>query len=228
MPAAPVGDYPCLEVANQARAAVGGGVDERRSVEGGTVAEALGMSAVNASMGDREHDAVRRAQRAHEPSMEEILASIRTIIAEEREPAKVLESRSAPERPAAPAPGPQVVYSKTEPAAPARRPEPSAEAGAPKVVWRQPEPEADRAVDPPIDSSAEDDAPLVSPETDKAVASAFEALSANLAARSAELAEDLAREMLRPMLKAWLDDNLPAIVERLVRAEIERIVRAPR
>ena len=68
----------------------------------------------------------------------------------------------------------------------------------------------------------------MSPETDQAVASAFEALSANLAARTAELAEGVAREMLRPMLKAWLDENLPAIVERLVRAEIERIVRAAR
>ena len=35
----------------------------------------------------------------------------------------------------------------------------------------------------------------------------------------------LTREMLRPMLKAWLDDNLPAIVERLVSAEIERVAR---
>ncbi len=35
--------------------------------------------------------------------------------------------------------------------------------------------------------------------------------------------EDLVREMLRPMLKAWLEDNLPGIVERLVCAEIERM-----
>ena len=34
--------------------------------------------------------------------------------------------------------------------------------------------------------------------------------------------------MLRPMLKAWLDENLPAIVERLVRAEIERISQSTR
>jgi cell pole-organizing protein PopZ len=31
--------------------------------------------------------------------------------------------------------------------------------------------------------------------------------------------------MLRPMLKVWLDDNLPGLVERLVRAEIERVSR---
>jgi cell pole-organizing protein PopZ len=37
--------------------------------------------------------------------------------------------------------------------------------------------------------------------------------------------DELVREMLRPMLKAWLDDNLPSLVERLVRAEIERVSR---
>ena len=37
--------------------------------------------------------------------------------------------------------------------------------------------------------------------------------------------EDLVREMLRPMLKSWLDDNLPGLVERLVRTEIERVAR---
>ena len=37
--------------------------------------------------------------------------------------------------------------------------------------------------------------------------------------------EDVIREMLRPMLKSWLDDNLPSLVERIVRAEIERVSR---
>ena len=69
---------------------------------------------------------------------------------------------------------------------------------------------------------------MLSPETDTAVAAAFDTLSANLAAHSAEVAEGLAREMLRPMLKAWLDENLPALVERLVRAEIDRVVRGSR
>jgi len=35
--------------------------------------------------------------------------------------------------------------------------------------------------------------------------------------------EGLTREMLRPMLAQWLDDNLPAMVEELVKAEISRI-----
>jgi uncharacterized protein len=41
----------------------------------------------------------------------------------------------------------------------------------------------------------------------------------------AETLEDMMREMLRPMLRAWLDDNLPGMVERLVRDEIERMKR---
>jgi cell pole-organizing protein PopZ len=40
--------------------------------------------------------------------------------------------------------------------------------------------------------------------------------------------QDLVREMLRPMLKSWLDDHLPTVVERLVLAEIERIIGKPR
>jgi cell pole-organizing protein PopZ len=36
--------------------------------------------------------------------------------------------------------------------------------------------------------------------------------------------EDLVREEIRPLLKHWLDANLPPLVERLVRAEIERVV----
>ena len=36
--------------------------------------------------------------------------------------------------------------------------------------------------------------------------------------------EDLVREEMRPLLKEWLDTHLPPLVERLVRAEIERLV----
>ncbi len=190
------------------------------------------MSAATSNSSDRELEALRRAQRAYEPSMEEILASIRTIIAEEREPAKAEPARPAPLRPAAPAPGPQIVYSKE---ASAERPapqepeltelRPTAETNPPKVVWRQPEPAAQDSVEP---VASQDEGPLLSPETDQAVSSSFAALSAELAARGAELADGMVREMLRPMLKAWLDDNLPGIVERLVGAEIERLARGAR
>ena len=43
--------------------------------------------------------------------------------------------------------------------------------------------------------------------------------------KNARTLEDLVKEMLRPMLKSWLDDNLPSLVERIVRAEIERVSR---
>ena len=194
------------------------------------------MSAATSNSSDREIEALRRAQRSYEPSMEEILASIRTIIAEEREPAKAEPAKPAPLRPSAPVPAPQIVYSKdASKDAPADRhtaqePQPSEtgqtpEANSPKVVWRQPEPAASDAAE---DGKSADDGPLLSPETEQAVTSAFAALSAELAVRSAELADGMIREMLRPMLKAWLDENLPGIVERLVRAEIERLARGAR
>ncbi len=77
----------------------------------------------------------------------------------------------------------------------------------------------------PLNDPLPENEPLLSPEAGQTVTSAFEALSANLAAQGVEMARGMAREMLRPMLKTWLDENLPGIVERLVRAEIERVAR---
>jgi uncharacterized protein len=68
---------------------------------------------------------------------------------------------------------------------------------------------------------------LTSSEVNKAVHSAFNALAQAVLIDNARTLEDLVREMLQPMLRAWLDDNLPTLVERLVRAEIERVSRAP-
>jgi cell pole-organizing protein PopZ len=67
--------------------------------------------------------------------------------------------------------------------------------------------------------------PLLSPRTTAAVDTAFNSLTHTVLMQNARTLEDLVREMLKPMLKAWLDDNLPNIVERLVRAEIERVSR---
>jgi cell pole-organizing protein PopZ len=69
---------------------------------------------------------------------------------------------------------------------------------------------------------------LVSPATDASVASSFQSLATSMFLRDPDLIARTAREMLRPMLKAWLDDNLPVMVERLVRAEIERVARGGR
>jgi len=66
---------------------------------------------------------------------------------------------------------------------------------------------------------------LLSRETSVAVDSAFNTLAQTVLVHNARTLEDLVREMLRPMLKSWLDDNLPGMVERLVRAEIERVSR---
>ena len=66
---------------------------------------------------------------------------------------------------------------------------------------------------------------LVSPATGAAVDQAFNSLAQTVLVQNARTIEDLVKEMLRPMLKAWLDENLPGLVERLVRAEIERVTR---
>ena len=69
------------------------------------------------------------------------------------------------------------------------------------------------------------DRTLLSPRTTAAVDTAFNSLAHTVLMQNSRTLEDLVREMLKPMLKAWLDDNLPNMVERLVRAEIERVSR---
>lgn len=69
------------------------------------------------------------------------------------------------------------------------------------------------------------ESPLMSSSTSAAVDQAFNALAQTVLVQNARTLEDLVKEMMRPMLKAWLDDNLPGLVERVVRAEIERVSR---
>jgi hypothetical protein len=69
---------------------------------------------------------------------------------------------------------------------------------------------------------------LLSATSHAAVGQAFDRLAHTVLSSNARTLEDLVREMLRPMLKNWLDDNLPTMVERLVRAEIERVARGGR
>lgn len=80
---------------------------------------------------------------------------------------------------------------------------------------------------PPFDSAAAA-APaqqILSRSTVSAVESAFNSLANTVLSNNARTLEDLVKEMLRPMLKSWLDDNLPGLVERIVKAEIERVSR---
>lgn len=69
---------------------------------------------------------------------------------------------------------------------------------------------------------------MLSREADAAVAAQFGRLSEALMANNAQRLDEMTRQMLRPLLKSWLDDNLPVLVERLVRAEIERVARGGR
>ncbi|WP_442753794.1 PopZ family protein [Methylocystis sp. JAN1] len=219
------------------------------------------MSAANATAPS---PSIQDEMRAHEPSMEEILASIRRIIADddslpgarrEREERRRREEEAAAFD-AAPAvqsaypapalePGPEpVAEARPQPATVADirqlrlsrvAPDPvveEADAAAEEEEYDD-EPELTEALvaahEAPVDSyEALDGAPLVSAEAASSIASHFQALAASMFINDSGLLQKYAQEMLRPMLKQWLDDNLPVIVERLVRAEIERVARGGR
>jgi uncharacterized protein len=78
---------------------------------------------------------------------------------------------------------------------------------------------------PPFESEAPAPQQILSRSTVSAVESAFNSLANTVLSNNARTLEDLVKEMLRPMLKSWLDDNLPGLVERIVKAEIERVSR---
>lgn len=179
-----------------------------------------------------------------EPTMEEILASIRRIISED-------EQQQAAEKPAAngsapaaaPAPADDVLeltevvnddgsVSSLKKAEPPAEPEPEPEP-FPEPSF-EPEPEA------PAFARAEASAPegdggssefdLLSERAASSAAASFADLLGSVSgARSMHLGngaktlEDLVKELLRPMLKDWLDRNLPPLVERLVAREIAKI-----
>jgi cell pole-organizing protein PopZ len=189
------------------------------------------------------------AKDQHEPSMEEILASIRKIISEDGDGAAAapaaaddvlvltdeVDENGAPATAAAPPP--PVVAFAPEPAPAPPPPLPD----EPSVQLAEPEPEFEparaepSAVEPPP-------APVPPQEFGRRLISETTA-TASLAALSELVSrthrepdieslplgnanrtlEDLTRELLRPILKAWLDDNLPELVERIVREEIGRL-----
>jgi cell pole-organizing protein PopZ len=193
--------------------------------------------------------------------MEEILASIRRIIADDdaakpaaKAPAKPAEA--PPAKSAAPAPAPAEAAGGDDMDAmladldenPQPAPEPPDEvlelteamaAPAPEPVqpsFRRIDPDQPDVVfgdvapapPPPAPPVPAADSRLLSNAASAAVHSAFGTLAHSVLAQNPRTLEDLVKDMLRPMLKAWLDDNLPVMVERLVRAEIERVSRGPR
>ena len=237
--------------------------------------------------------------KVQEPSMEEILASIRRIIADdEAKPAAAEKPAAAapppkvePPPPAArpamksppPAPPPAAKPAAAAPKSPPPAPAPASnsqddidsllasldEATPAAEIRPSPQPEADvfeltddmalpepaatpsfRKVEPQDDvefTEARTRAPepmrepvrereppaietapmqqIISGTTMRAVESAFNSLANTVLSNNARTLEDLVKEMLRPMLKSWLDDNLPGLVERIVKAEIERVSR---
>jgi uncharacterized protein len=98
-------------------------------------------------------------------------------------------------------------------------------------VWEEAENYAAPEPEPyyPPESYAPQSA-LVSPQTAYATQTSFQNLADTIMARATgdRGLEDMTRDMLRGMLKTWLDDNLPDVVERLVREEIERVARRGR
>lgn len=213
------------------------------------------------------------AAKAHEPTMEEILASIRRIISDDEPAPAKAEPLKAPERMEEEPSGSlgqddidAMLASFDAPpvpkAAPLEKPvvaaKPAAEAKAPlRPVIVEAAPEADSQIDdldvfeltdemaaepepepepeplaftprpasPPREAIAER---LISEPAGEAVNAAFGSLAHTILSQNARTLDDLVKEMLRPMLKAWLDDNLPPLVERLVRHEIERVARGGR
>ena len=166
--------------------------------------------------------------------MEEILASIRRIISKDDAPA---DEAAEPEAAAAPEPEPEPVADTAEDEeseedvleltdaydAPA-----SVSIG--DIEAYQPEAEPDfEAAEPAPAAPRAAGGGLVSEHTETAALSSFSALTSSLLVPSTDRTlEDVVRDLLRPLLQAWLDQNLPGIVEEQVRAEVERIARQSR
>jgi cell pole-organizing protein PopZ len=70
--------------------------------------------------------------------------------------------------------------------------------------------------------------PRLSPRSDGMVSSAFNQLATTMLSGGVRTIDELVEDLLRPMLRSWLDMNLPPLVERLVREEIERVSRGRR
>jgi cell pole-organizing protein PopZ len=185
---------------------------------------------------------------AQEPTMEEILASIRRIISEDDAPAETAGAELAAE------PEPEAYEAEpafaehAEPAA--EEPEaveddvleltevyeaPAAETiGDLDVFEPEPEREQAHAAKPSYDALVGDSAAASAASAFAGFASSLKkpqaqpqpAVGGDLAFMSGSTVEGIVAEMLKPLLKDWLDANLPGIVEKAVKAEVERIARS--
>ena len=198
-------------------------------------------------------------QTAQEPTMEEILASIRRIISEDDAPAEGAPAAAAPE----PEPEEDVSPAMMDVASEEQEPvasdddvleltdtyeAPAAESigdldVSPAEVDPFPVEAVSESVFAPEPEHPADTTSLGAPtgydtlvgdSAAASAASAFAGLASSM--KKSEPVEEftpvgptldeLTRSLLRPMLKAWLDANLPAIVEAQVRKEVERIARS--
>lgn len=178
--------------------------------------------------------AVTEEKAQHEPTMEEILASIRRIIsANGSDGAEDEAAANGVGAEAAPAPEAEAAEHLDVPPA-----DPETEEDVLELTERidpepDPEPEAaDEAetLEAPAGAAPESESErLVSPAAAMASVSSLGELAGLLASAGKQddfrgrSVEELVAELLRPMLRAWLDQNLPGMVETLVRAEIERL-----
>lgn len=201
---------------------------------------------------------------SREPSMEEILASIRRIIedSDHAAPAGNDAGQSANEDTAFAQPGhaddaigepdiveagsdadasdidafrselsePEPVRDTTDALADGFTP-PAAEAAdnftPPQDFPPRAEPLHDEAPEPfePSATNLPQRTSIISETAERQVAAAFGELSDVFAASQKRSFDEIAEELMRPMLQDWLDNNLPVLVERLVREEIERVAR---
>ena len=83
---------------------------------------------------------------------------------------------------------------------------------------------------PEVESEIEDAQPvsLISADAGQQVARSFQDLAVAIDQAERRSYDEIAADLLRPMLQEWLDENLPTLVERLVREEIERVARGNR
>ncbi|MBV8684919.1 MAG: DUF2497 domain-containing protein [Caulobacteraceae bacterium] len=177
-------------------------------------------------------------QQEAEPTLEEILASIRRIISEEGPAAvssfpamKPLDPEEADDvlvlTRRAPPIEVQMTPSKSE------RPQPRSNGDI--AMDPSQAPALEEAPSAPASAAPEDQ--IVERKTAESTAAAFDKLSQAAALRETPRApsilmgepgrtlEDVVRDLMRPLIKEWLDENLSEIVERRVEEEIERIVR---
>ena len=158
-----------------------------------------------------------------EPSMEDILASIRRILAEEEEEEGSEEVAAASEP--TPEPEPEPVMAEPEPEPVMAAPEPAPPPPPPPMPSEM---EEILELTPDMVAAPE----LVSSPTFQSGADMLSELAkAILDQRDMSVGgsrditlETMVREMLKPILREWLDRNLPYLIERLVKKEIDKMI----